>query len=75
MTPEDPGFHEILYSAPPPDLNPSDNGNVLNFVVGVDGLPRAVSNDRELEEYLWGGEYDEMMAISGEEESLIIEGL
>jgi hypothetical protein len=69
MTPDDPGFHEILYTAPPPDLMPTDS--VLCYVVGVDGMPRSVNSDAELNEYLWGGEYDEMM--QGEEENDLIE--
>jgi hypothetical protein len=71
MTPADPGFDEILYTAPPPDVVRTDNHYC--YVVGVDGIPRAVTQDRQLDDYLWGGEYDEMMGLFGEDDSLIFE--
>lgn len=70
MTPDDPGFSEILYTAPPPDVARTDNH--FCYVVGIDGIPRAVREDRQLEDYLWGGEYDEMMDCYGEDDSLIL---
>lgn len=72
LTPDDPGFHEILYTAPPPDIQPT--GNMMPYVVGIDGIPRAVNGDQDLTDYLWGGEYDEMMSLYGEPDLTSFEG-
>lgn len=75
MTPTDPGFDQILYSAPPPGIKANDDDQLI-YVVGIDGIPRAISDDK-LDDYLFGGEYDEMMEIYDEEiseEEELLEG-
>lgn len=56
LLPGDPGFSETLALNPPP--SPNHQGNI--FVMGAEGLLR-FADDADLEEYLLGGEYDEIM--------------
>lgn len=56
MTPEDPGFHEILGSSHPPD---PEKGK--NFIFRSGSMVAEAVEESELEEYLEGGEYDERM--------------
>ncbi|MEL7406332.1 MAG: hypothetical protein AAFN00_05140 [Cyanobacteria bacterium J06558_2] len=60
--PGDPGFEETLLT-PRPDWGQkaAADGNTYAFVVGEDGLARPATSE-ELEEYMYGGEYDERMA-------------
>ncbi|MBE9193885.1 hypothetical protein IQ219_00745 [Synechocystis sp. LEGE 06083] len=71
LIPGDPGFDEILYTSPPPDVKPTDNN--FCYVVGADGIPRSITGDRELEDFLYGGEYDLMMQTYGEPEDWELE--
>jgi hypothetical protein len=61
MLPGDPGFAHILATNPPPDLVGTDE-TARSVVIGVDGMPRSVQNLAELEDYLYGGEWDEVVA-------------
>lgn len=60
-TPDHPEFYEILHSAPPPGWK-----NVINsdfsgcFAVRSDSLLLCPLSPEEEEEYLEGGEYDEL---------------
>lgn len=71
MVPEDPGFQEILFTAPPPDITALSDDSIP-YVVGIDGIPRAIKDEAALQEYLFGGEYDEMM-LDAEDPCLIEE--
>ncbi|AIE73872.1 hypothetical protein D082_13440 [Synechocystis sp. PCC 6714] len=42
-------------------------------MVGADGIPRSITGDRELEDFLYGGEYDLMMQTYGEPEGWELE--
>ena len=61
LTPSDPGFYEILYGTYPPGWQET-SGGFAAFVVRHDrgGIMSAATDD-ELDEYLGGGEYDEVM--------------
>ena len=65
LLPGQPGFYEIL-ATPPPD--PSRR---VNFIarVGGSGILEAVE-ERDLDEYLEGGEYDERLEEIGEDETV-----
>lgn len=59
MTPDDPEFDYYLHSAPPPGSNWVEEQKT--FVVdAITGLLRQV-NRSQLDDYLYGGEYDEVM--------------
>lgn len=61
LTPEDPGFYETLHGSFPPGWR--DNIGVdfaQSFVVKADTLCLTPVTQQELDEYLWGGEYDEL---------------
>lgn len=67
LLPGDPGFYEILYSNTPPGETLS-NSFVVDFQTGV---LRQIQSDQDLENYLLGGEYDEVMAVYGDGEAPI----
>jgi hypothetical protein len=73
ILPGDPEF-DILAATPPPDLKGNDETN-LSYVIGHDGIPRAVSSQRELDEYLLGGEYEEVIESYDDDEYLEALGL
>lgn len=60
LLPGDPGFAHILATNPPPDLVGTDE-TARSVVIGADGMPRAIRNLQELEDYLYGGEWDEVV--------------
>lgn len=65
ITPDDPRFEETLNTRLPPGQRISNH-----FVMGVDGIMRHVSEE-ELEDYLYGGEYDERCDIADIEDDVI----
>ena len=71
ILPGDPLFDYTLGTAPPPDLVGNDETGMI-YVMGLDGLPRTVSSDRELDDYLLGGEYEEVMAAQDDDDDLEI---
>lgn len=60
LTPEDPEFYRIL-SNPPPFYQQiaKETGNTSLICEYDTGVLKQVS-DEELEEYIWGGEFDEV---------------
>jgi hypothetical protein len=59
LLPGDPGFEEILAHNPPPDCRGNDEvGRAVVF--GADGMPRTAHNLADLDDYLFGGEWDEV---------------
>jgi hypothetical protein len=71
IIPENPKFQETLDNIPFffGKLQ-SESSEMLNLVVDSETrLMRAVS-ERELTEYLWGGEYDQLLSDYEEEEEL-----
>jgi hypothetical protein len=60
MLPGDPGFESILAHNPPPDCK-GDTEIGRTVVFGLDGMPRTVSNFSDLEDYLLGGEWDQVV--------------
>ena len=71
MTPDWPWFNEILQETPPPGWRQSvDSDFSRAFIVdSATGIMRPAT-DAELDEYIEGGEYDEM--VSGQEEWLTL---
>lgn len=71
MLPTDSGFHEILQSAVPPGwLNHKHKTwGESAIVIRTDGMPELV-NFQELDEYLLGGECDEVISDDLETEVL-----
>ncbi|MEQ9236343.1 hypothetical protein [Coleofasciculus sp. E2-BRE-01] len=64
ITPENPLFHFTLATCPPPGKQPDQ----LYFVVDAEsGLIRNADN-RQVTEYLKGGEYDARLDVIGEPE-------
>ncbi len=63
MLPTDPGFHEILQSAVPPGWSNHKHKNWGETAIAfrANGMPELV-NFQELDDYLCGGEYDEVLA-------------
>jgi hypothetical protein len=64
---------DITLATPPPDWKIKQQGvsDALNFVKdSSSGVFRTVS-PKELDEYLWGGEYDEVI---GEDEEILWDG-
>jgi hypothetical protein len=60
LLPGDVGFEEILAHTPPPDCRGnSEIGRVVMF--GADGMPRTANSLAELEDYAFGGEWDEVV--------------
>jgi hypothetical protein len=60
-TPDTPGFYETLYSRQPPgDLQAGEGSNVRLFAVRHDSLMLQPIFESELDDYLLGGEYDEV---------------
>ena len=55
LLPTDPGFHEILATPPP------TQGRGVNFVCRSGSDVAEEVNERELNEYLEGGEYDQRL--------------
>lgn len=66
LLPGDRNFNRIL-ATPPPDPDKSKN-----FVVRVGELLPVAVNERELDDYLEGGEYDEQIAEIDDLESDIL---
>ena len=64
MTPDHPLFYEYLHSALPPMLNNTLSSNFSGtFAVRADTLMLEPLKDTELDNYLFGGEYDEIKGI------------
>jgi hypothetical protein len=60
LTPEDPGFHEILYGSFPPGWR--SQPDFAAFIVRSDrGGILAPASESDLDEYLGGGEYDTVL--------------
>jgi hypothetical protein len=60
-TPDTPGFYETLYShRPPGDLQAGVGSNVRLYAVRHDSLLLEPIFDEQLDDYLYGGEYDEV---------------
>lgn len=58
MLPDDPQFNAILAMNPPPDTRGNNELGARVAVIGADGMPRGVSSQRELDDYLFGGEWE-----------------
>lgn len=67
LLPGQPGFQEILSTTPPPNLKGNNETNNQTAVMGIDGLLRAINSQRELDEYILGGEYEIVMREEEEE--------
>lgn len=68
ILPGDPEF-DLTLATPPPDwkIKAQKSGEGVNFVLDYEtGLFRSATQ-KELMEYLWGGEYDELMPESDDE--------
>ena len=60
-TPNTPGFYETLYShRPPGDLRVGEGSNVRFYAVRHDSLLLEAMSEDRLDDYLYGGEYDEV---------------
>jgi hypothetical protein len=73
MLPGDPGFNEILSTSLPTGwehVRAQNAGECFFVADSQTGLLRP-ANDRELDEYLYGGEYDERLATFEEQDVLI----
>lgn len=59
--PNHPDFYQILHSCPPPGWRENLEGNFSGaFAVRNDSLLIQPLSESELQEYLYGGEYDEL---------------
>jgi hypothetical protein len=68
-TPDTPGFYETLYFRQPPgDFQLGEGSNVRLFAVRHGSLLFEPIFDSELNDYLLGGEYDEVTAEDEEDE-------
>lgn len=66
ITPEDPEFYDILHSAPPPGWRQSvDSSFGGAFGVRENSLLLQPLSPTELDDYLYGGEYDELEWLDG----------
>ena len=65
MTPKHPLFYEYLHSALPPMLNNKFSSDFSGtFAVRADTLCLEPLKDTELDDYLFGGEYDEIEGLA-----------
>jgi hypothetical protein len=67
MTPEEPFFWEILQTTPPPGWKQQVDSDHSGIFVcdAVTGIMRPATHD-ELDEYVEGGEYDEVLGEENE---------
>ena len=65
ILPGHPEFNSLAMFAPP-DLKGNNETN-LTYVIGADGMPRSINSRREFDEYLYGGEYQEVLDSHPEE--------
>lgn len=72
LLPGEPGFYETLHSSLPPGSGLGKGTNAF-IVDSQSGLLREARSEKELQDYLYGGEYDLMMAAFGNEEAVIYE--
>jgi len=73
MLPDHPDFNAVLALNPPPGLQEQDGlGRVA--VIGADGMPRGISGKSELDDYLFGGEWELVTSFDPDEEEEDDEG-
>lgn len=61
ILPDDPRFNFILGTTYPPGWKNQISGDEFCFVMGTDGLLR-VANHQQTNDYLYGGEYEYVLA-------------
>lgn len=72
ILPGDPGFYETLGNLPPNwgQVAANTSGDFSLIARAGTGILEAVST-QEVEEYLWGGEYDERLLEMGDDDDEI----
>lgn len=69
ILPDNPLFDETLATAPPPNWREyaatSGDGNAVGFVADASSGVLRPANWNDIEDYVWGGEWDERMTDLG----------